>query len=93
MSSPSDLTDFDLNTAFFDISDSEFLTATQLFENSVGCSLQQCENDNVFSDISDDELVQASLSADVAQSSRFKDPVSAVELAIALRRKSMPKNC
>ena len=73
--------DFDLNEAFSDISDSDFLTTTQLLESSIGCSLQHCRNESAFSDISDDELVQASLTADVAQSSRFKDPVSADVLA------------
>ena len=42
--------DFDIDEMFLDIPDSEILTATQMIESNVGCSLQ-CYNP-VFSDIS-----------------------------------------
>lgn len=64
MSSPNvSAVQFDIDELFSDIPDAEFLTATQLIESNVGCS-PQCYNP-VFSDISEDELIDAASLAEV----------------------------
>jgi hypothetical protein len=64
-----------------------------LLGGSAWCRLQLCQQQPEFSNISDDELLHASLSADVAnnQQSRFKDLVSADELA-SIDNKKFAKN-